>query len=161
MIGTRHRTTDPEKSTAGAQIQVAELPWAENETGGLLSEFDLYPEALEAYEAVIARDPANALAYIGKGNALLFLNRPAEALAAYQEAARLDPTLALAYAGQGAALRMLGRDEDALAAYDEAIRRDESFAPAYYGKGFVLLRLKHFWEALKVYRHAMSLEHGA
>src|SRR5215831_17953467 len=98
MIETGHRAPDPEQSQAS-------VPLSEHEMGSLLSNLGQHAAALEAYEAAIQRNPADALAYIGQGNMLLFLNQPAEALAAYTKAARLAPTLALAYAGRGMALR--------------------------------------------------------
>ena len=55
MIETRHRMTDPEKSNISIQINAVEQPLSDREVGGLLSELDLHPEALQAYEAVIAK----------------------------------------------------------------------------------------------------------
>lgn len=161
MIGTRHRATDPERETASASSVPPEPVLSAHEMGSCSSQLDWYAEALEAYEAAIRHNPADTLAYVGKGNMLLLLHRPAEALSAYTEAACLAPSCALAYAGQGMALRELGRYRAALDAYEQAIRWDPSFAPAHFGKGYVLLCLKRYWQAWKVYRHALRLEQGA
>lgn len=157
MVPTQHRATDPERRTERAPGQDTQAPTA-YEVAGELSDLELYEQALLTYEEAIERNPIDFLAYIGKGNMLLFLGQPAEALLAYSTAARLNPMLALAYVGQGMALRRLGRYRAALDAYDEAISCDPTFAPAYFGKGFMLLRLKHFWQALRVYWRGFRLE---
>lgn len=128
------------------------------EMAGRLVAIGQYEAALHLYETALEQQPQDVLAALGKGNTLLFLQRPAEALAAYETVLHLDPANALAYEGLALALSQLGRNAEALVAYNAAIQQNPSFAPAYYGKAHVLLRLKRPLAALWMYWRAWHLK---
>ncbi|MFA5213151.1 MAG: tetratricopeptide repeat protein, partial [Methanoregula sp.] len=48
-------------------------------------------KALEAYDTVLALDPAYALAWVGKGQVYDFLKQYDKAISCYEEACRIDP----------------------------------------------------------------------
>lgn len=80
-----------------------------------------YPEALAAYDQAIRLDHTDALAYIGKGNALEGLQRFEEALAAYDQAIHLGApglTNGMVFYYKGGALASLGRSEEAQICFD-------------------------------------------
>ncbi|HYK85609.1 MAG TPA: tetratricopeptide repeat protein, partial [Ktedonobacteraceae bacterium] len=113
-----------------------------------------YTEALEAYDHAIGLDPDDALAYQGRGNALLELERYEEALAAYQQALQLEtvdddePPLkgrvarnmkryedSRFYNHMGRAFHHLKRYEEALAAYEQAVLLDGNECRYHFNKG--------------------------
>src|SRR5215469_2763743 len=72
MVSTQHRTTDPQHRLEGVHDTPPPTP-TEHEVASLLSNLELYEQALLVYEEAIEQNPADPLAYIGKGNMLLFL----------------------------------------------------------------------------------------
>lgn len=79
------------------------------------------PGALEAFRTATTIDPADALAWMGLGNVLLALGRPAEALEPLGRAQALAPGLLAARLNAVQCLRSLGRVEEALAASQAAV----------------------------------------
>ncbi len=72
---------------------------------------DDHTGALEALDGAISIKLHNALAWSGRGIALVKLGILGEALDAFDEAINLDPDNALAWSGGGIALVKLGRLE--------------------------------------------------
>jgi tetratricopeptide (TPR) repeat protein len=62
-------------------------------------------DAVISVDAVLSRDPENAMAHTNKGWALLHQRKPREALEHFREALRIDPTFAYAQAGIVEALK--------------------------------------------------------
>lgn len=112
-------------------------------------------EALVAYDRALAYDPRSSLAWYGKGNLLLDLQRHEEAIAAFDHALASDPMLALAWYGKAVALEALGLAEDAMDACDHALGINPRLAPAWAGKGDILSRLERYEEAIASYDQAL------
>ena len=95
---------------------------AQNNLGTVLRELGRNEEALEAFRAAVALDPALALARANLGQALIEAGQAEEALEHCQEAVRLQPDLAAAHNNLGNAYRDLERWALAHSAYAEALR---------------------------------------
>ncbi len=88
----------------------------------MLRELGRKDEALEAFRAAVARDPALPLARANLGQALVEAGRAEEALEHCEEAVRLQPDLAAAHNNLGNAYRDLEQWALARSAYAEALR---------------------------------------
>jgi tetratricopeptide (TPR) repeat protein len=95
---------------------------------------------------------------LGKGQALLNLNKAEEALEHFEEALSIDPKNVEAWIKKGTALERLQRVDDAILAYDQAIATDNSTATAYLFKAGVYNRQKKYAEALQCYEKALSVQ---
>ena len=95
---------------------------------------------------------------LGKGQALLNLNKAEEALEHFEEAISIDPKNVEAWIKKGTALERLQRVDDAILAYDQAIATDNSTATAYLFKAGVYNRQKKYAEALQCYEKALSVQ---
>ena len=106
--------------------------------------------------------PASAnpslMTILGKGQALLNLNKAEEALEHFEEALNIDPKNVEAWIKKGTALERLQRIDDAIVAYDQAIATDSSTATAYLFKAGVYNRQKKYAEALQCYEKALSVQ---
>jgi tetratricopeptide (TPR) repeat protein len=101
---------------------------------------------------------AQAVTIMGKGQALLNLDKPEQALEHFEEALNIDPKNVEAWIKKGTALERLQRIDDAIAAYDHAIATDSSTATAYLFKAGVYNRQKKYAEALQCYEKALSVQ---
>src|SRR5438094_309209 len=113
--------------------------------------------ALQAYEALVRSDGANAVAWSKRGEFLEELNKVEEAVAAYQAATVADPTDADAWTGLGDSLYALERYEEAVEAYDRAIAADPDNEEAWNNKGFTFFMLGIHDEALACYEKALAI----
>jgi tetratricopeptide (TPR) repeat protein len=95
---------------------------------------------------------------LGKGQALLNLDKAEEALDQFDEALRLEPKNIEAWIKKGTALERLQRVDEAIVAYDQAIAVDGSTATAYLFKAGVYNRQKKYAEALQCYEKALSAQ---
>jgi tetratricopeptide (TPR) repeat protein len=109
-------------------------------------------------QAAVPAASAQAMTIIGKGQALLNLDKPELALEHFEEALNIDPQNVEAWIKKGAALERLQRIDDAIAAYDHAIATDSSTATAYLFKAGVYNRQKKYAEALQCYEKALSVQ---
>lgn len=112
------------------------------------------PEQAPSAHAPLEREARVGL-LVGKGQALLNLEKPAEALVCFDEALGIDPHHVDALVKKGTALERLGRLDDAIVNYDRAIAQDDSFTMAYLCKGGVFNRLERYGEALQCYEQAL------
>ena len=92
---------------------------------------------------------------LGKGQALLSIDKADEAAACFDEALALDPNHAEALVKKGTALERLKRLEEAIAHYDRAIAANRAMTLAYLYKGGVCNQLERFSEALECYEMAL------
>jgi len=81
-----------------------------------------YNLALESFEKSIRQRNNFHPAWVGKGIALLELERYNDALDAFDQAKRIAPTDPLVWANRGYALRKLGRIKESQESYEEAVR---------------------------------------
>ncbi len=95
---------------------------------------------------------------LGKGQALLNLEKPDEALNHFEQALQIDSKNIEAWIKKGTALERLQRVDEAIEAYDQAIAVDGSTATAYLFKAGVYNRQKKYAEALQCYEKALSAQ---
>jgi tetratricopeptide (TPR) repeat protein len=90
-----------------------------------LSALERWDEVVEVYRGAVSRRPADGLARIRLGAALLHMqDRAADAEPELREAVRLRPDDPEAQVLMGDALARLGRPADAVAAFEQALRLD-------------------------------------
>jgi YaiO family outer membrane protein len=114
-------------------------------------------DALVAYDARLARDPADRDARVGRAQLLARLGRDAEALAEYERVLLASPRDAEAALGRVPLLVRQGRLEDALAAARQAVALDPRSADARSALGDVLTRQRRLDEAALAYGEARAL----
>lgn len=95
---------------------------------------------------------------LGKGQALLNLDKAEEALEQFEQALQADAKNIEAWIKKGTALERLQRIDEAIAAYDQAIAVDSSTATAYLFKAGVYNRQKKYAEALQCYEKALNAQ---
>lgn|SRR5262245_12805854 len=118
---------------------------------------ELYPEALAAYDRILALEPNAAEIHNNRGLVLARLGRHAEALNSYDRAIALNPAFANAHSNRGNALHELSRHGEALAAYERALALAPDLAESWLGRGNALSALKRFKEALPAFERAVAL----
>jgi tetratricopeptide (TPR) repeat protein len=96
-------------------------------------------EAVAPYSEVIARDPADAMAYYQRGLVYLQHWREERALPDLDQAIRLDPKLARAYCRRGQALHVLRKFEEAYADFDKALELGPDFVPTHLHRAMAYL----------------------
>jgi len=116
-----------------------------------------YWEALVAYEKIIQLDPADASAYVGKGNCLRNLEQYWESLDAIDIALRLEPNNVAAYNSQCYTYVELKYYDMALEAHKKAIKIDPRSASAYNGKGWILRRQGGYEGSLQAFEKSIGL----
>ena len=99
----------------------------------------------------------DALAWLGKGEALENLERHEEALETISRAIGLDPENPLAWYNKGMALINLGRHEEALETISKTIELYPENAPAWIDKWMTLVNLRRYKEALDTLSRAIEL----
>jgi tetratricopeptide (TPR) repeat protein len=107
--------------------------------------------------APVSTNPS-VVTILGKGQALLNLNKAEEALEHFEQAVTLDPRNVEGWIKKGTALERLQRVDEAIVAYDQAIATDNSTATAYLFKAGVYNRQKKYAEALQCYEKALSVQ---
>jgi len=100
---------------------------------------------------------AEAAILLGKGQALLNLDKVEEALKCFDRAVVLDPGNAESFLKLGMALEKLHKMDDAIKSYDRAIAADSAMTQAYLYKGAACNRLQRFREALDCYEKALKM----
>lgn len=113
-------------------------------------------EAEALFKKALALKPKLADAWLGRGNALVKLERYDEAFAAYDRALALKPGLAGAWLGH--LLANLGRFNDSLAAYGKALAVKPNLAEAWLGRCHSFVKLQRYAEALDAYDRAIAVE---
>lgn len=146
----------------------------ENANANLLGTIDRLQKRLEEVEAAASstqtttnghkqtgapsKSDPQVTTLLGKGQALLNLDKTEEALDQFDEALRLEPRNIEAWIKRGTALERLQRVDDAIVAYDQAIILDSSTATAYLFKAGAYNRQKKYAEALQCYEKALSAQ---
>jgi len=132
-------------------------PQAHCMLGSVLSGLDRPAEALESYDAAIARRPGHAEARLNRATGLLDLRRPGEALEALDDVLAQRRDYPDALVNRGLVLLDLGRLEEALASVAEAIALRPGHAEAHFNHGRILDALDRFEEAIGAYEAAIAL----
>jgi protein O-GlcNAc transferase len=113
-------------------------------------------EAEALFKKALVLKPDLADAWLGRGNALVKLERYDQAFAAYDRALALKPDLAGAWLGH--LLANLGRYDDSLAAYDKALAVKPDLAEAWLGRCHSFVKLQRYSEAIMAYDRAIAIE---
>lgn len=121
---------------------------ADHSRGIALFERGEFREALAAYDAALAADPASAKLHYSRANTLAKLNRPDEAIAAYSACLQLDPTNLSARYNRATVQAGLQRWALALADLDETIARSPNVVDAWNNRAGVLQAMGRHDEAL-------------
>ncbi len=118
----------------------------------------LLPQAVEAFQEAISRQPSNPQFHANLGEALRRSKRLDEALAAFQRAFVLLPEFLNAHLGIGNTLRDLKRLPEAMAQFRVAVAIDPRFAEGYHYLGLTLKEAGDAPGALAVLRKAVALK---
>jgi tetratricopeptide (TPR) repeat protein len=111
----------PEYPIDPAQVDTARDAQADCEQSRQQWQAQRYPQALEAYERALVRQPKLAEAHLYRGAILLYLDRADEGLEAIHRARNLSPDAPQVYSVLGAALVGLGRYQEGLKVLDRAL----------------------------------------
>jgi serine/threonine protein kinase len=111
-----------------------------NVRGYSLLEEERLEEALQQFQAVATRAPAEANPWDSLGEGYLANGMPDKALEAYSRALSIEPAFEHSILGRGLALAMLGR-------YDEALERP---SPDFRVHAFLLSRVGRYRQALEI-----------
>jgi tetratricopeptide (TPR) repeat protein len=116
-----------------------------------------YIEALEAYEAAVASDPYNSIAWNKLGIAHMNTGRYQDAVTAFEKALAIDPFYPEAWNNKGDSLVKLGEYEDAIIAYNQALLLNPNDLYALLRKGTSLQESGSPAEAMRIYQEVISL----
>ena len=116
-----------------------------------------FDAAINAYDAALRLNPADAVAYYNRGLARYALSQYEAAIADYNAALRLNPAYAVAYYNRGLVRYALGQYEAAIADYNAALRLNPAYAVAYYNRGLVRYALGQYEAAITDYDSALRL----
>lgn len=114
--------------------------------------------ALDTFTKAIDLKPQSALAWLGRGDALTFLERYPQALEAYTEATKLNPDVAQTWQKQGNTLYRLEKFPQAIAAYDRALELEQNDGELFNRKGRALYRLQQYEAALTMHEAALEID---
>lgn len=130
------------------------MAWAETQLAH-------WPEALVAYDGVLALTPNLASAHFGRSIALQQLNRHEEAIVALRSALDLGLTDPAAHYNLGVSLAACGRHHEALFAYRRAVADQPTNAKAMENLAITLSALGEFEEAVSWHERSWNLAHAA
>lgn len=117
-----------------------------------------YEAGAAAFRRLLARNPQDADAHIGLGEALAGLGQGADAEASYRRAVAVEPAYWSAYTALAAHLFRRGKADEAVAAMRKVTELVPSSANAWSNLGGVLQMQGQFAQSLEAYRHSLSLE---
>jgi TolB-like protein/Flp pilus assembly protein TadD len=117
-----------------------------------------YEAGAAAFRRLLVRNPQDADAHIGLGEALAGLGQGAEAEASYRRAVAVEPAYWSAYTALAAHLFRRGKSDEAVAAMRKVTELVPSSANAWSNLGGVLQLQGQFAESLEAYRHSLRLE---
>lgn len=120
-----------------------------------------YEKALEAYNRLLARAPADARTLLTVGELYTKLRRPGEAIARLEQALRLDPPAEvkrMAYAQLGDIYSGLQKHREEVEAYKQVLRLDPDNKWTHYVLGQRYVELGNSKAALKQYEALKNLK---
>ncbi len=119
------------------------------------------PEARDAYEQILARDPHNSEAMNLLGVIYCSLGERNRGLALINKSIALEPNNAQRYCNLAYAHCQLGEFDQAISAYGKALELKPDFFEAHYSLGLALFRIGQTDSAITHYRAALSIRSGA
>jgi superkiller protein 3 len=117
-----------------------------------------FDSAAEAYRGLVGRNPQDADAYIGLGDALEGMGRSGEAEAYYRKAIAVEPAYWGAHAALGSHLFQRGNIYEAAIALRKVAELVPSSANAWSNLGAALQMEGNFSKAVEAYNHSLQLE---
>jgi tetratricopeptide (TPR) repeat protein len=117
----------------------------------------MYHEALEMYDAAVAYDPFNSMAWNKLGIAHMRTGRYEDAVDSFEKAIAIDPFSANAWTNLGDSLAMLERHSEALKAYDRALGINQKDTYALLRKGMSLQETGDSAGAMRIYEEVIRL----
>jgi tetratricopeptide (TPR) repeat protein len=116
-----------------------------------------YAGAERCYQAVLAAQPENAVAWCYVGILRHDQRRYGEAEAAYRKSIAIQPHFPVALNNLGNTLSAVDRREEALECFDRAIALQPDYANAYKNKGAALHWLRRLEEAAACFQKTLEL----
>ncbi len=109
--------------------------------------FDAYRDgnfstALDYYDKAIALNSTYILAWVGKGDVLVKMNRTSEAISAYDSALAINSEVPQYWNKRGEALMTLGKYAEARDSFDKALKIAPDYATAKENRNLTLAKLK-------------------
>ncbi|MGA9526847.1 MAG: tetratricopeptide repeat protein [Terriglobales bacterium] len=144
-----HRVAPP---AAGASARELET------TGDALQADKSYLDAVDYYQAALAKDPGNAVLVNKIGITQLQLHRYKDAKKSFERAIRMEKGYANAYANLGVIYYELGSYSKSLRNYDRAIMLDKNEAVFYNNRAASLFAKREFEKATADYAKALQLD---
>jgi tetratricopeptide (TPR) repeat protein len=120
----------------------------------------MYHEALDEYEAAVASDPYNSIAWNKLGVAHLRTGRSEDAVQAFEHAIAIDPYYSEAWTNMGDSLATLGNHQEAIRAYDRALGINQRDIYALLRKGMSLQESGDSAGAMAIYQEVIQLADG-
>jgi len=120
-----------------------------------LNQFD---QALEAFNAAVALDPAFAEAHNARGIVLASVGRAQDALVCFDRALEIKPDYAECCNNRGIVLQELGRLDAALDSFDDALALKPDNARVHNNRGTVLSELQRWDDSVTAYERAIALD---
>lgn len=114
-----------------------------------------YMRSVELFTEAISLWPANAVAYLNRGNSQEVLGRPAAAKQDWDKATELNPDLADAYTARGTQYRLQGKTELALQELSRSIQLHPT-VDGYYQRGQIYNTLKDYARAIEDYDRSIA-----
>lgn len=117
-----------------------------------------HQEAMELYDAAIAQNPRNKLAWMNKGFHLQSLERFDEALDCFDHALEIDPSNVHALTVRGCSLDMLKRYEEAVGSFLKAIELKADDEWMWYNLGLAYYHNGDNEKAREAFQKAVELK---
>jgi tetratricopeptide (TPR) repeat protein len=114
--------------------------------------------ALQVFDRMLARWPADRYTLASRVNLLAQLGRPADALANSASLVAVDGSSAATWFNHGYLLETVERWDDAQEAFRRATEIDPKLDRAWYGLGLVLIRQQRFDEAVAALKRNTELQ---
>ncbi|MGB2908463.1 MAG: tetratricopeptide repeat protein [Candidatus Aminicenantaceae bacterium] len=123
----------------------------------LLKDFK-YPEAKEAFDQVIAKDPGYTQAYYQRGKALMELKQPGQADSDFTRCLQLDAGYAYGYVGKAQVFMFNKEFGAAMQQVDKALSLDPGNSEAWYQKGNIHAYQKKWNPAIAAYKKCLEVQ---
>jgi eukaryotic-like serine/threonine-protein kinase len=115
-------------------------------------------EALSLFDRLLAKQPDNATAWQGKGDALVNLDLFPDALNAYDRALALEPNNLELLNRKGRVLQRLEKYKEALAIQERLVRAEPQNPDFLSDRGTALISMRRYQEALTDLQRTQSLK---